>query len=425
MEYYKRIIDDVIEEKMKVTGAVVIKGPKWCGKTTSAKQFSKSVLDLQNEKTRKRNKAIAENDISLLLEGEKPRLIDEWQVIPDIWNMVKTDVDIQNKEGLYILTGSTTPTDDETLHSGIGRMSFIEMKPMSLYESHDSNGSISLNDIVAGEAEVRGQSCDINYKRLAFLVCRGGWPSTMGKDDDVALNIAKEYVNALCQSDISSVDGTMRNPALARTILKSYARNVSTINANKTMYEDVIYNYGDVSESTIIKYLNVLKRLFVIDEVESWNPNIRSKTSIRTSNKKGFTDPSIATAVLNCSPNDLMYDPETFGLLFENLVNRDLSVYVSKIGGYIRHYRDRYGLECDHVVHFDNGKFGLIETKLSSRGITTGIEKLRELRDLINEKNEKKKVIKEPDFLMVITGEGTAFTTNDGIIVVPLGCLKD
>ena len=425
MQYLKRIIDDVIEKKLKVTGGVVIKGPKWCGKTTSAKQFAKSVLDLQNIKTLAKYKMIAENDISLLLEGETPRLIDEWQVIPEIWNAVKTDIDERNDAGLFLLTGSTTPTDDPSLHSGIGRMSFVTMKTLSLYESNDSNGSISLKDVIDKKVKISGQKSNIDYQRLAFLTCRGGWPSAIGKDGDLALEVVKEYVNALCESDISGTNGKPRNPELARHILRAYARHVSTINSDQTIFGDVRFNYGEVSEPTLISYMNILKRLYVIDDVSAWNPNLRSKTSIRTSQKKGFVDPSIAAAALECSPEELALDPETFGLLFENLVNRDLSVYVDKIGGYVRHYRDRFGLECDHVIHLNNGKYGLVQTKLGQQSVAQGIEKLRELKKLIVEANRDKKQIKEPDFLMVITGGEMAYTTPDGIFIVPIGCLKD
>lgn len=425
--YIGRILDDEIKRKLKVTGSVVIKGPKWCGKTTSAKQFAKSIIDLQSIETKEKYKQIAENSIMLLLEGDKPRLIDEWQEIPQIWNAVRTDVDKQNKAGLYILTGSTTPIDEETkhLHSGVGRMSFIEMKPMTLFETGDSNGSISLKDIRDNKIKIHGQKSNINYERLAYLTCRGGWPSAVNMDEDVALDVSKEYVKALTESDISRVDGRVRNPDLAYNILSIYARHISTIDSDKTLFEDIRFNYGDVAESTLYDYMNVLKRLYVIDEVNSWNPNLRSKTSVRTSPKKGFVDPSIATAVLEISPKELALDPNTFGLLFENLVNRDLSVYTSKIGGYVKHYRDRAGLECDHVIHFNNGKYGLIQTKLGSSGIEQGIQKLREIRDLIKEKNKIKKTIKEPDFMMVINGYDIAYTTEDGIFIVPIGCLKD
>ena len=425
--YISRIMDDEIRRKLNVTGAVVIKGPKWCGKTTTAKQFAKSDIDLQSSETSNRYKKIAENDIMLLLEGNKPKLIDEWQEIPQIWNAVRTDVDKQNKPGLYILTGSTTPKDEETkqLHSGVGRMSFVEMKPMTLFETEDSNGSVSLKEIRDGNIKLSGQTSDINYERLAYLTCRGGWPSALKLDEDAALDVSKEYIKALTESDISRVDGRNRNPNLANHILRSYARNVSTVESDKTLFEDIQYNYGSVSESTLFEYVNILKRLYVIDEVESWNPNLRSKTSIRTSPKKGFIDPSIATAAMDISPKELALDPETFGLLFENLVYRDLSVYTRKIGGYVKHYRDRYGLECDHVIHFDNGKYGLVQTKLGSSGIEQGIEKLRQLKALIIEKNKKRRTVKEPDFMMVVNGYDMAYTTEDGILIVPVGCLRD
>ncbi|MCL2249359.1 MAG: DUF4143 domain-containing protein [Oscillospiraceae bacterium] len=425
--YISRIMDDEIRRKLKITGSVVIKGPKWCGKTTTAKQFAKSDIDLQSSETSNRYKKIAENDIMLLLEGNKPKLIDEWQEIPQIWNAVRTDVDKQNKPGLYILTGSTTPKDEETkqLHSGVGRMSFVEMKPMTLFETEDSNGSVSLKEIRDGNIKLSGQTSDINYERLAYLTCRGGWPSALKLDEDAALDVSKEYIKALTESDISRVDGRNRNPNLANHILRSYARNVSTVESDKTLFEDIQYNYGSVSESTLFEYVNILKRLYVIDEVESWNPNLRSKTSIRTSPKKGFIDPSIATAAMDISPKELALDPETFGLLFENLVYRDLSVYTRKIGGYVKHYRDRYGLECDHVIHFDNGKYGLVQTKLGSSGIEQGIEKLRQLKALIIEKNKKRRTVKEPDFMMVVNGYDMAYTTEDGILIVPVGCLRD
>lgn len=425
--YIPRIIDDIVNNKLQVTGAVVIKGPKWCGKTRTAKKFAKSNIDLQNIKESEKYKKVAENDVSLLLEGDKPRLIDEWQEIPSIWNAVRHDVDEQNKAGLYILTGSTTPKDEETkkLHSGIGRMSFVEMKPMTLFESSDSNGSISLKDILDGKAKVRGQKSDIDYQRLAYLTCRGGWPSAMDKDENVALAVVKEYVKALIESDISNVDDRMRNPELTRHILSTYARHVSTIESDKTIFDDIKYNYGDVSDTTLYDYIKILKRLYVIEEIDAWNPNLRSKTGVRTSPKKGFVDPSIGLAAMEISPKELALDPKTFGFFFENLVNRDLSVYVNKIGGYVRHYRDRYGLECDHVIHFNNGKYGLIQTKLGNSGIEQGIEKLREIRELIEQKNKKKKTIKEPDFMMVIHGYDMAYTTEDGIFIVPIGCLKD
>ena len=428
MDYIKRILDDVIELKLQVTGGVLIRGPKWCGKTTSAEQFAKSTLKLQDTKTIEKYRQIADNDISILLEGEKPRLIDEWQVIPNIWNAVRTEIDEKNDPGLFILTGSVTPPKkEEKFHTGIGRFSFVEMKPFTLFESGDSNGSVSLKDILDGKAMVWGQKTDIDYKRLAYLTCRGGWPTALRRSERAALEIVKEYVKVLTSSDISEYDGTARKADLAHTILRAYSRHISTINSNKTMFDDIRAFYGDVTDATIYDYLSVYKSLYVIEDIEAWNPNLRSKTSIRTSPKKTFVDPSIGTAALGISPEELALDPETFGLFFENLVNRDLSVYAGKIGGTLRHYRDRMGLECDHVIHFANGKYGLIETKLGSKQTDYGIRRLRKMRDLIKTKNADadRIIIKEPDFYMIINGGETAFTTEDGILAVPIGCLKD
>jgi len=428
MDYIKRIIDDVIELKLQVTGGVLVRGPKWCGKTTSAEQFAKSILKLQDTKTIQKYKLIADNDISLLLEGEKPRLIDEWQVIPNIWNAVRSEIDENDEAGLFILTGSTTPPkNEEKFHTGIGRFSFVEMKPFTLFESGDSNGSISLKDILDGKAEIRGQKTDVDYKRLAYLTCRGGWPTALRRNEKAALEIAKEYVKVLTISDISEYDGVLRKADLAHTILRAYSRHISTESSDKMMFDDIRAFYGFVTDATIYDYLSVFKSLYVIEDIEAWNPNLRSRTSIRTSPKKAFVDPSIGISALGISPKELALDPETFGLFFENLVNRDLSVYAGKIGGTVRHYRDRMGLECDHVIHFENGKYGLVETKLGSAQTEYGIERLRKMRDLIKARNAgaDRVMIKEPDFYMVISGGETALTTEDGIFVVPAGCLKD
>ena len=425
--YINRIVDDVLAKKLKTTGGTLIKGPKWCGKTTTAKQVAKSDINLQDVKTFKQYKKIAENDISILLEGDKPKLIDEWQEIPEIWNAVRSDIDEENEVGSYILTGSVTPNDEDTgnLHSGIGRISFVEMKPMTLYESGESNGTISLKDIIDGKVVVKGQKSDIDYQRLAYLICRGGWPSAVNKSEAYALDVVKEYITALCESDIRRIDGVARNPELARSILKSYARQVSTIDSDKTLFDDIKYNYGNVSESTLFDYIRILKRLYVFDEVDAWNPNLRSRTAIRTSPKKAYVDPSIGLAALEVSPKELSHDPETFGLFFENLVNRDLNVYVNKIGGYVKHYRDRNGLECDHVIHLNSGKFGLVQTKLGTSGIEQGIEKLRDIKALIKKANKDRKAVKEPDFMIVINGYDVSYTTEDGIYIIPIGCLKD
>ena len=425
MDYVKRIIDKEIKKKLAVMGAVVIKGPKWCGKTTSAKKISKSVIEMQNPEMAENYMELAATKPSLLLEGEKPRLIDEWQIAPTLWNAVRYDVDKTGRKGQYILTGSATPNDinDKYLHSGVGRFSFINMKPFSLYESNESNGKISLKDIFDKKVNIDGIRSELTYEKLAYALCRGGWPAALELNEEDALEIAKSYIDVLCESDISKVDNVSRNPRLARTILRAYSRQISTIDSDKTLYEDVMSNYAEVTERTIIEYLHALERLYIIEEMDSWNPNIRSKTAIRSSKKKTMVDPSLAVAALGVSPKDLMLDINTFGLLFENLVDRDLSIYVNGIGGYIEHYRDRYGLECDSVIHLNDGRYGLIEVKLGSmKGIKEAEEHLLKLKSLI----EKNKKMRKPEFLMIVTGiTDIAYTTNNDIMVVPIGCLKD
>ncbi len=422
MKYIKRIVDKELERNLSFMGAIVIKGPKWCGKTTSAKQIAKSVLEMQNPELQDNYLELANIKPSLLLEGEKPRLIDEWQIAPKLWNAVRYSVDNTGLPNQYILTGSSTPLEDDTLHSGVGRFSFITMKPLTLYESGDSNGLISLSDILNGKRNIDGIKSSLTYEKIAYLICRGGWPSSLNLSEEDSILIAKNYINVLCSSDISKVDGVKRNPNLARAILKSYARQISTIDSNQSLYDDIKANYSDISERTIIDYLEVLKKLFIIEEIEAWNPNIRSKTSIRKTPKKSMIDPSLAVASLGCTVQDIIMDSKTYGLLFENLVNRDLSVYINPIGGSLNHYRDRYGLECDNVIHFDNGKYALIETKLGGDKIKEAEEHLLTLKNLIIE-NEPK--LGAPEFLMIITGTDMAYVTNNDVLIVPIGCLKD
>lgn len=422
MKYIKRIVDKEIKDKLSITGAVLLKGPKWCGKTTSAKQIAKSVLEMQNPDLQENYIELANTKPSLLLEGEKPRLIDEWQLAPKLWNAVRYAVDNAGLPNQFILTGSATPKEDDSMHSGVGRFSFVTMKPMTLFESGDSNGKISLADILKGNREIDGIQTDLTYEKIAYVLCRGGWPNAIKLSEKQALEIPKNYIDVLCSSDISRVDGIKRNPQLARMILKSYARQVSTIDSNQSLYEDIKANYADISDRTIIGYLEVLKKLYIIEEIDAWNPNIRSKTAIRTSPKKSMIDPSLAVAALGTSPKEIMLDIRTFGLLFENLVNRDLSVYVNAIGGTLKHYRDRYNLECDNIIHFHDGRYALIETKLGGTRIKEAEEHLIMLKKLILE-NEPK--LGEPEFVMVITGTDMAYTTENGVLVVPIGCLKD
>lgn len=426
--YKERIIDKELSRQMKIAGAILIRGPKWCGKTTTCKQRAKSYIELQDEDIDEENSnalKLAELKPSLLLEGEKPRLIDEWQLAPNLWNTVRHSVDETGKKGQYLLTGSATPNEkeDKTLHSGAGRFAFLDMKTMSLFESGDSNGKISLSELLKGNRKIDGITSDITYERMAFLICRGGWPDIFNmEDENDSLGISRNYITAVCESDVSRIDGVSRNSELARLILKSYARLDSTIESNQTLIEDVIANNNNVSDRTINDYLAVLKKLYIIDEIQAWNPNIRSKTAIRSTPKKSLVDPSLATALLGISPKELMLDPNTYGLLFENLVDRDLSIYINSIGGTLNHYRDRYGLECDEVAHFDNGKYCLIETKIGSEKSIEEAEKhLLELKDLI-EKNDR---LRKPEFLMIITNTKMAYTTKNGILVVPIGCLKN
>lgn len=426
--YKKRIIDEALSKQMQIAGAILVRGPKWCGKTTTCRQYAKSFIELQDEDIDEENSnalKLAELKPSLLLEGEKPRLIDEWQLAPNIWNTIRHSVDENGKKGQFLLTGSATPDEKNSsnLHSGAGRFAFLNMKTMSLFESGDSNGKISLKDLLDGNRNIDGITSEITYERMAFLICRGGWPDIFNiKDENNALEISKNYITAICESDISRIDGVSRNPELARSILRSYARLDSTIESNQSLIDDVIANNNNISERTIIDYLNAFKKLYIIDEISAWNPNIRSKTAIRTSPKKSLTDPSLAASLLGISPKELMLDPNTYGLLFENLVDRDLSIYINAIGGTLNHYRDRYGLECDEVAHFENGKYCLIETKIGSEKSIEEAEKhLLELKDLIA-KNDK---LRKPEFLMIITNTKMAYTTKNGVLVVPIGCLKN
>lgn len=421
MDYITRITDKELKEKLSVTGAVLIRGPKWCGKTTSAKQLARSVLEMQNADLQENYLELANLKPSLLLEGDKPRLIDEWQLAPRLWNAIRYDVDKTGLANQYILTGSSVPVEDDTLHSGVGRFSFVTMKPMTLYESGSSNGKISLMDILDGKRDIDGVTTDLDYEKIAYILCRGGWPNTLKMNDKQGLMVAKNYIDALVNSDISRVDGVRRDANLALLILRAYARQVSTIDSDKSLFLDIQTNYQDVSEKTIANYLDVLKKLYIIEEIPAWSPNIRSKTSIRTSAKKSFVDPSIAVAALGITPKELIMDPKTYGLLFENLVNRDLSVYANAIGGKLSHYRDRFGLECDNVIHFDNGKYALVEVKLGGDKIKEAEEHLLKLNELIDS-NER---LSNPDFMMIITGTNMAYTLPSGVMVVPIGCLKD
>ena len=426
MEYRKRILDAQFALRMEALGAVQIKGPKGCGKTTTAKQKARSVIEFQDEDNRENYLMIANTKPSDLLKGEKPILFDEWQDAPKIWGAIRKDVDDSGLSGQYILTGSSSK-EVETPHTGTLRISTLKMYPMSLYESGDSNGTISLMELFAHPEEIGSCKSDLTIDDIKFVICRGGWPRTVNLQSNRAkLQIAKELFNQTCDIDISNVDNTKRNPQWARTILRSYARNICTTADTKTVYGDAAGTTG-MSQVTFQEYIAALNRLYIIEDVEAWCPSIRSKTSIRSSKKKNLIDPSIAAAALGISPEYFDRDYKTLGFLFESLVIRDLKVYSSEHGGAVSYYRDRYGLEADAVLHLEDGRYALIEIKLGQHEVDEGAKHLLEIERLISEHNKKEKQVplRLPDLKIVITGTQYGYQREDGVYVIPLGCLKD
>lgn len=428
MNYLPRILDNMLEERLNAVGAVLIAGPKWCGKTTTAIQKAKSILKLQDPDKTKGYLATAEVKPSLLLKGENPRLIDEWQMAPVLWDAVRNMIDERGEEGLFILTGSTSIDETSIMHSGTGRISRMVMYPMSLYESKESNGKISLKELFDNpDLDIDGIESDLSIEKLVFAACRGGWPSSLSKKTEKAqLFEAQNYISNICDSDASTVDGVKKSPERVRAILRSYARNISTLATDKTVLEDVCANYSDITMPTLSSYLSALERLYVIEDIPAWCPSIRSATTIRSSKKKEFTDPSIAVASLGLSPEALLQDLNTFGFIFETLCIRDLKVYSSAMEGYTNYYHDRYNLEADCVLHLMDGRYALIEFKLGSREIEEGAKHLIEIKSLIRKANaEKKTNLREPDLMMVITGGEMAYTRPDGVKIIPIGVLKD
>ena len=426
--YLPRIADKLLAERLDAIGAVLITGPKWCGKTTTAAQQSKSILEMQDPDNTSKYLENAAVKPSLLLRGETPRLIDEWQMAPVLWDAVRTAVDKRGEPGQFILTGSTSVDESTIMHSGTGRISRMMMYPMSLFESKESTGVISLGELFANpKLDIDGITGKLDLENLVFAACRGGWPSSLIKKSEKAmLYEAVNYVANICDNDASTVDGVSRSTERVRAVLKSYSRNISTLASNRTILKDVVSNYSDMSEPTLSSYLNALERLFVIRDVTAWCPSIRSATSIRSGKKRVFVDPSIAVAALDISPETLLMDMKTFGFIFECLCIRDLRVYSSALGGSVSYYNDRYGLEADCVLHLSNGQYALIEFKLSGRGINDGVKHLLELRNLIKHANaEKRMSIKEPDLMIIITGGDMAYTTHENVKIIPISCLKD
>ena len=422
--YRPRLADNILAHKLKGKGAVLIQGPKWCGKTTTAEQMAKSILYMSKPEDVKANLVAADIQPSTLLEGKTPRLIDEWQIAPKLWDAVRFEVDHRNKMGQFILTGSAVPPDNnEIFHTGTGRFAWIKMRPMTLFESGESTGEISLKELFNQPKEILAQNKLDDLNRLAFLICRGGWPGALDMDDDIALEQAFDYFDAIVNSDISRVDNVQRDSERAKRLMKSYARHQGTQVANTVIRDDIIANDAEsLTEDTVYAYTNALRKIFVIEDMPAWNPNLRSKTAIRTSDTRYFIDPSIATASLGLGPDDLVKDLNTMGLFFETLCVRDLRVYAESLDGQVYHYRDKSGLECDTVIHLRNGSFGLVEIKLGGDTlIEEGAQNLKKFSAKIDTKKMKK-----PSFLMVLTGTGKfAYRREDGVYVVPVGCLRD
>lgn len=422
-KYKPRITDILIERKLRGKGALLIEGPKWCGKTTTAEQFSKSILYMSKPEDVSSNLMMADINPSKLLEGETPRLIDEWQIAPKLWDAVRFEVDHRENYGHFILTGSAVPPKtDEIFHTGTGRFAWIKMRPMSLYESGESTGEVSLKEMFNQPQQLSATN-KLNIDDLAFLICRGGWPEAVNMDKDVALDQAFDYYNAIVNTDISRVDDVKRDPERAKRLMKSYARNQGSQTAYTVIRDDIAAHDSElITDDTVYAYTNALRKIFVIEDMPAWNPNLRSKIAIRTSDTRYFIDSSIATASLGLGPEDLIKDLNTMCLFFETMCVRDLRVYAEIIDGEVYHYRDKSGLECDTVIHLRNGSFGLIEIKLGGdKLIEEGAENLKTFSNKIDTNK-----MKAPSFLMVLTGTGNfAYRREDGVYVVPIGCLKN
>lgn len=422
-EYKKRIADTLLEYRLEEVGAVLIEGPKWCGKTTTAEQIAASILYMDEPEKKEQNIVMSELNPKRLLKGAAPRLIDEWQIAPKLWDAIRFEVDHRGELGQFVLTGSAVPVDTkEITHSGTGRFTWLTMRPMSLYESGDSTGEVSLKDLFDGAREIDGAS-ELDIDRLAFLVCRGGWPQAVDMRDEIALDQAMDYYDAVVRSDINRADGVQKNTEKVRRLMRSYARNQGSQVANTMLAQDVSANdESSMSDETVASYINALRKIFVVEDMPAWNPNLRSKTAIRSSDTRYYIDPSIAAAALGIGPKDLMNDLKTFGFLFETLCIRDLRVFADALNGEVYHYRDKDGQECDAVIHLKNGKYGLIEIKLGGdKLIEEGAASLKNMEAKID--TDKMNV---PSFLMVLIGIGDyAYRRQDGVYVVPIGCLKN
>lgn len=424
MEYRERIADQLLRDKLEAMGAVLIEGPKACGKTTTAKQQAKSVLYMDDPRQQEYYQQLAQTDIGLLLAGDNPRLIDEWQEIPRFWDAIRFEIDRRGEDGLFMLTGSAVPADFSKIHhTGTGRYGWLTMRPMSLWESGESSGEVSLSELFRVPKKITGRNA-LALTELAFLICRGGWPKSLQKNTErAALLQAAEYYKAVVNSDISRVDNVRRDAERTKRIMRSYARLQGMQASIATILADIAVNETEnISDETVDSYLSALRKIFVIEDMPAWNPNLRSKTAVRTSDTRYYVDPSIGAAALGLGPRDLINDLKAMGIFFETLCIRDLRVYADALDGTVYHYRDKNGLECDAVLHLRNGSYGLIEIKLGGETlIEEGVKTLTALTKIIDTTR-----MKAPAFRMVLTGAGEhAYRRADGIYVVPVGCLKD
>lgn len=422
-DYKPRIVDEILIKKLESKGAVLIEGSKWCGKTTTALRLAKSVLRMDNPLEKEQNLRLSKLNPQRLLIGDNPRLIDEWQIAPTLWDTVRYEVDQRGKMWQFILTGSAVPPDTkEITHSGTGRFTWLTMRPMSLYESGESTGEVSLKSLFKGNLNVDGENT-LDIDKIAYLVCRGGWPQAVGLKTEAALQQAFDYYDAVVKSDINRADGVNKNPDRVKRIMKSYARNQGSQIAGTVIAQDIAANEAEtVNEDTVHSYIEALKKIFVVEDMPAWNPNLRSKSAIRTSDTRYYVDSSIATASLGVGPDDLINDLRTFGLFFETMCVRDLRIFAESLDGAVYHYRDNTNLECDTVIHLRNGSYGLIEIKLGGNDlIDEGAANLLKLKNKIDSSK-----MKEPAFLMVLIGVGKyAYKREDGVLVVPIGCLKN
>lgn len=423
MKYLERIGDDLLKRKLRSSAAVLIEGPKWCGKTSTGAQLAKSIVYIQDPDKRAMYRKMADTQPSLLLEGEAPHMLDEWQTIPVLWDAVRFAADQRQLMGQFILTGSSTPIDDEENsemeHSGTGRIARLPMRPMSLWESKESRGQVSLKSLFEGTQEMGLFENPLTLKDLAYVMCRGGWPGALGLAAEDALEVVINLVDEIVHSDVNRVDGTEKDPDRVRAVLRSYARNIATMTTSSTIMADVKANDVSITDKTLTNYLKALRRLFIIEDAKAWQPSLRSKTGIRTSNKRHFVDVSIATAVLELNPKSILEDFNLFGFLFEDFCMRDLRVYTEPLRGTVYHYHDNSNLESDMIIRLYDGRWAAVEVKTGSKEIEDAASNLITLSKEVDTSK-----IGAPSFLMVLTAGQYAYRREDGVYVVPIGCLK-